>query len=113
DCVRAARPCGHGPGRYERVAAQRATDHLEVDEAQLAPDLNRLARVALGAIGIAFVEQGESTFAELEPRMLGRPRFALEKPPRPLQPAVGHGRLAAERPAVPREPHPDARRRSS
>jgi hypothetical protein len=89
---------GHGAGGDEREAADRATEHLEIDAARGLRGADALGRVLERAVRIAVLEQCERARAALEPRALRTLALVLEQPTRALQPAVRNGALAAKRP---------------
>ncbi len=105
DLVERAHAFGHGPRRHERESADRAPQHLDVEAARRLRGTNALHRVCVRAVRIAFLEQRERPRTAFQPGAFDARGLLLEQPARALQPAVRHGALTAERPAVGREPH--------
>jgi hypothetical protein len=64
------------------------------------------------ALRVALFEQTQRSFPHLEPRVLSGDRFPVEQTTRALKPPVGNGVLAAKGPAIPRQPHRHASRRT-
>ena len=100
----------HRAGSDASEAVHGAADHLVVHGARRLSDTHDLGRQLLRLVGIAVVEERPDAGARSEPGVLGSIGQALEETPRPLQPAVGHRLLAAERRRVPRQPHRQSRR---
>ena len=101
-------PSATAPDVDERQALHRAAEHLE----SMLP-ASRAMRMPSPASACARSGSPSSSRQSEPSRTSSHARSAdggpLEQTPRALQPAVGHGVLAAKRPVVPREPDRDAR----
>jgi hypothetical protein len=96
-----------GARHHEGHALDGAAQHLHVGVADLARDADALGRERVRAVGVVVLEEAQRALPDVQPRAFRAGWMVLEQPASALQPAAGHGVLAAEGPVIPGQPDGD------
>jgi len=90
-------------------AVKRATDHLVVHGSDSLSDPHRFRRQLLRFLRISIIQKRKDTCPQRQPRVLRRIGLSFKETACALEPAAGHGLLAAKSRGVPGKPHGHAR----